>query len=49
MKPGAGLWIAVGGLFVFLGCAWTALFIFAGRAKIEPVVLPSSAVHGQVR
>jgi hypothetical protein len=49
MKPGTGIWFAVGGLFALLGCAWTAMFFFAGRAKIERVELPPAAVQTETR
>jgi hypothetical protein len=47
MKPGASMWFAVAGFFALMGCAWAAMFFFAGRAKIETVPLPG--VHREAR
>jgi hypothetical protein len=33
------LWWWVGGLFLLMACAWTAMFFFAGRAHVESVPL----------
>ena len=46
MKTSVWLWGGVAGLFFLLACAWTAMFFFAGRARVESVPLASSSAAG---
>jgi hypothetical protein len=39
MRASFRLWGAVAALFVLMGCAWAAMFVFAGRARVETVPL----------
>ncbi len=44
MSGGAKVTLAVLGLFGLCACAWTALFIAAGRADVQRVPLAPAAV-----
>lgn len=46
MKTSRSMWLGVIGVFVLMACAWTAMFFFAGKAKVESVpVVNASETH----
>ena len=39
MRSSASLWVCVAALFGLMLCAWTAMFLFAGKAQVKSVPL----------
>ena len=49
MKSSTWLWGGVALVFVLMGCAWTAMFVFARSARVESVPLSGPTVSGRAR
>lgn len=57
MKSSKWLWGGVALVFVFMACAWTAMFFFAGKAEVRSVPLaggggeapPSRSAESQIQ
>ena len=43
------LWLGVGGAFVLLLAAWTAMFFFAGKVQVKSVPLAAPAKGAEAR
>lgn len=45
MKSSATLWACVAAVFVLMAIAWTAMFFFAGKARVRSVPVENRAAE----
>jgi predicted alpha/beta hydrolase family esterase len=51
MKSSNWIWVGVVLVFVLMGCAWTAMFLFSRQAHVEsvPLVAPAAVETPEAR